>query len=483
MRIYSFFVLQAYTVRELVTFLLIFEIQRVRWLAVSLLLIAMSMSQRAYELPAYRCWKCPAPIKVTSHGMIKYMKCKNDECGLIAHPACAARGGCCQVPDYEEVNERAKKILPRVIHEHGVNSAAGKAELDASFIISSSATGLLPQLTPSYASVSTSYMGVSYSTTSTTVTTTCANTTTPSIVTTVSSLCSTHPIVMPSRLGNTPTNVSMSAPNCSEEVEAIFEGAGNIDNSMIADAIKAMARSATDTNMRIQNVEKDQRAFQGQTVEYFKRTATLEIQVKNLNDASSAQNRVARDARCIARAAELGYASDQIKVTGLPMAEIETVQRVIQGIVRICGVDVNLDVVTAVRPCVGPAVSDPCGPDEFFARESAQAQRRSIDAFVTLKYAELRDIIINKFKSSGPFKLSDVCPAVRSVTGVDAELRIFEVLSPAKYALFMDTRRRASEIGISKVWHSNGTIFARRSNDSKSIRVVRVGDLERIRQD
>lgn len=203
-RSFVFSILHAHSVRDLITFLYIFVIHRVCKIAVSLAPIG-NMSQKLYETPVHRCWKCPAPIKVTSHGSIKYMRCKNDECGLVAHPACAVKGGCCEVPDYEEVNERAKKITPG--HMLGPFAAAGKVGLDASFIISPSATGNFPNLAPPYASSSCANVGVSSSSTATTVTTTFAHTRTPAVVTTISSLCSTHPIVMPARLGNTPTKV------------------------------------------------------------------------------------------------------------------------------------------------------------------------------------------------------------------------------------------------------------------------------------
>lgn len=102
--------------------------------------------------------------------------------------------------------------------------------------------------------------------------------------------------------------------------------------------------------------------------------------------------------------------------------------------------------------------------------------------FVTFKYAELRNVFLKGFRDSDRIRVSDVDPSFRNSSN-DNDLKVYELFAPEKYSLFVDARSRARDIGVTKMWHTNGTIYARRDNVSKSIRVTRLADLDKLRRD
>lgn len=91
--------------------------------------------------------------------------------------------------------------------------------------------------------------------------------------------------------------------------------------------------------------------------------------------------------------------------------------------------------------------------------------------------------MLSCFRDSGPIRVVDLDSAAKDAPALDGVIKVYEVLSADRYALFLDARRRANDLGISRVWHSNGTVCARRDSESRSIRVTRVADLEHIRRD
>lgn len=91
--------------------------------------------------------------------------------------------------------------------------------------------------------------------------------------------------------------------------------------------------------------------------------------------------------------------------------------------------------------------------------------------------------MLRGFRDSAPVRLSDIDPSISVGSARLGDVRAYEVISHERYAFFIDVRKRAREVGISKVWHTGGTNFARSDNGSKLIRVSRVADLGRLRPD
>lgn len=56
-----------------------------------------------------RCWRCSALYKPKAQGLITIVHCKNEECGLYAHPTCVAKVKCCEVPDHEVIQVAEKR--------------------------------------------------------------------------------------------------------------------------------------------------------------------------------------------------------------------------------------------------------------------------------------------------------------------------------------------------------------------------------------
>ena len=60
-------------------------------------------------------------------------------------------------------------------------------------------------------------------------------------------------------------------------------------------------------------------------------------------------------------------------------------------------------------------------------------------------------------------------------------IEMYEVLTGPRQDFFTKMREEAKRLGIFKVWHRNGVIYARRSNNSSSIRVHEVADISSLR--
>lgn len=454
-------------------------------ISVSLALSDMDIIS-SLDAGAHCCW-CRAPFKPSAQGQVKVVKCNALLCGKVSHPGCANKGQCCNSPSLESVEVIERKKYPKkgsadvVRVAHGITStaAAGNADLDTSFVLSSSAAVFAGQRATTTQPIAC-IIGGATTTVYNTVTTTVANSVASLSTTTAPTSYMVSPIASTSTVVNPPSSPSLVRPACDQEVKAIFDNAKSIDVTVLADAILALSRSSADTNSRIVTIEKDQKTFHANTQTYFARTAALEKKVESLETSSVAQNRMARDALATSRAAERGYVSDQVKIVGLPQSDTQTVQRAVKAVLANFGVFIELDTVTAVRPCPLASQPDPSGPEEAV---SQALQPRSHDVFVTLKFAELRDILLRGFKDHAPVKLSDIDPSLRSSPGGDCIVKAFEVLAPDRYFLFIDVRRRARELGITKVWHSGGSMYARRQNGSRSIRVAKLDDLDRLRLD
>lgn len=176
----------------------------------------------------------------------------------------------------------------------------------------------------------------------------------------------------------------------------------------------------------------------------------LENRVAELKSASVAQNRAACDALSITRVAERRYASYQLKVSGLPQTDLTTVQRGFKSAAAKFGFSIDLDAVCAVRPCSASSTSshEPPGSDDLSQRTSSQAPASRHNIFVTFKYAGLRDIMLSRFRDSSLIRVIDLDPTVRDCPALDGVIKVFEVLSPERYASFLDVRRRAAELRI-----------------------------------
>lgn len=110
--------------------------------------------------------------------------------------------------------------------------------------------------------------------------------------------------------------------------------------------------------------------------------------------------------------------------------------------------------------------------------EVAAARRTRFDVFD----AELHDVVLEGFRDTGRVRLSDADPAFRNSPD-DNDLQVYELLTSDRYALFVNARTIARELGVVKVWHANGAIYVRRDNGSRSVRVTRLADLDKLRKD
>lgn len=304
----------------------------------------------------------------------------------------------------------------------------GKVALNTSFMLSASATSFETRsIVPQSPAFPAAVAGVYAPTFVTTLANTVFSCASPVYTTTSSS----QPIISQAVNLNTPNTSIVSRPSCSDRVNTILVDAAVIDNNVIADAIRAMANSIIDSSARISAMEKSPSSFTATASEYFKRTAALENRVDVLDRGNAAQIRASRDALASARAAERVYVSDQLRVVEMPRADLNVVQRAFKKIAAKFSISIPVDSVTAVRPCSVSTPADPSGPDELLSPAAAAQSRRNPDVFVTLKFAELRDLLLSNFKSNGSVRISDIDPTVRSMPECDGEIRIYEVLAPA----------------------------------------------------
>ena len=85
-------------------------------------------------------------------------------------------------------------------------------------------------------------------------------------------------------------------------------------------------------------------------------------------------------------------------------------------------------------------------------------------AFVTLAYAELREIFFRKAS-----EIRKMSPIDLGLPAYDFEgIQFFEVLVPGKHDLFIKMREEGLRLGIYKLCHCGGTIFARKTNSSSA---------------
>lgn len=164
---------------------------------------------------------------------------------------------------------------------------------------------------------------------------------------------------------NTSNALIESRPSCDDRVNTILDSAAVIDNNVIADAIKAMANSITDSSVEISAMEKAQSTFTATATRYFKKSAALESRVEVLDRGNAAQIRASRDALATARAAERGYVSDQLHVVGMPRADLNVVQHASKEIAAKFGIPVPTDSDTAVRPLRCPSLLTHLVPMRF----------------------------------------------------------------------------------------------------------------------
>ena len=96
--------------------------------------------------------------------------------------------------------------------------------------------------------------------------------------------------------------------------------------------------------------------------------------------------------------------------------------------------------------------------------------------FVTLAYAELREVFLSR-----PADIRSILAADLGYPDVDnMRIDVYEVLLSAKQNLFAKVRDEASRLGIYKVWHRGGTILARKTTGSSAVSIFEVGDLLRL---
>lgn len=149
---------------------------------------------------------------------------------------------------------------------------------------------------------------------------------------------------------NTPIIDVESSPSCSTRVNSILDSAAVIDNNVITNAIRAMASSITDINAKIAAMERTQSSFNATATDYFKRPGALENKVDSLDRGNVAQIRASHDALATARPAEREYINDQLRVVGMPRADLNVVQRAFKELAARLRISVPTDAVTAVRP-------------------------------------------------------------------------------------------------------------------------------------
>lgn len=182
------------------------------------------------------------------------------------------------------------------------------------------------------------------------------------------------------------------------------------------------------------SIEHNQTLFEATTTTYFERTVAVEESVIDIRRTDAPKLKTARDTLCTTKAAERGYVSDQLKVTGLPQCDLPTMQRAFKELSRMF--DFDMDPATSIRLCSPVRETDPSGPDEFLQREVAAATRTRFDVFVTFKYIKLRDVILKGNRNTGRVRLSDVDLAFRNSPDVGNDLRVYELLAPDRYASF-----------------------------------------------
>lgn len=59
-------------------------------------------------------------------------------------------------------------------------------------------------------------------------------------------------------------------------------------------------------------------------------------------------------------------------------------------------------------------------------------------------------------------------------------IEIYEVLTGPRQDLFTKIREEARRLGVLKVWHRNGTIYARKTSNSSTVRIHEVADVGRL---
>lgn len=201
-----------------------------------------------------------------------------------------------------------------------------------------------------------------------------------------------------------------------------------------------------------------------------------------LKESNRRLQRAVCDAQASARAAEQGVRCDQLAVIGLPVHDLPSVRDIFIAVAERIGVEISPDAILDAR-LVRPAGTQ--GPDGDGGRTRREAAGDSSNGnagsknkmFVTLQFAELRTIFLGKAREIRNLHGGDIgLPHLP-----DFRMEIFEVLVGAKHDLFVKIRQEAQRIGIYKVWHRNGIIFARKSSGSSAVRVYDVGDLAKLR--
>lgn len=419
------------------------------------------------------CFKCTAPFRASKQGISSFLKCKNPACARLMHPACSMKVSCCNDSSLEVVHlqtKRSRRMSASKVSQY----SSDKSSLDRSFSCVTRAAAPPEDCFESAMQDITMSMGVAFSDAAMDIT--------ESITGVGGDRADASSVV-----GKSISNRSIPAPHptVSDQVTPVASCAATVANFVgkisktdpmfvIAQALQAMAISNDSTNLKLDIIASDNRKLQTDSLKYFSKTDTLEKQVAELTAKDFQIERLARDASAAARAAEQGCSPNQLVVIGLPSADLRDVRDAFVAIGKRIGLDLDHETVVSVKSR-RPAVASKSNTDDLdsSAEEGLPTVEPSTELFVTLKYAELREIILRKTPVLNKLQVSELGIAC----AIDRRLMFFEVLSAHRHHEFVKLRKRAAELKIFKTYHRNGTFYIRRTQQSSAERVFDVDDL------
>lgn len=441
-----------------------------------------------------KCWLCTAPFKSNAQGYATFLQCKG--CGIRSHPACAARKNCCFSVENEEISfpisKPAKRGAPRV----ATVPAAGKRNLDMSFVFSSSPNLQVPALHINSPTSDHAVCGWAVSTSTTTMTTTASPIAPPTLIYTssTSSAGNSAPILS-TQVSSRPATPSCAddAAKISSSVNAVLDAIPESDPSfLIARAMRVLADSLAtsvgivgakvdrldvktdEISANTEQIARNHLEFQAETRGYFVKTSKIEATISGIEERNRELVRAVADARSETQAVRSGYEPDVIKLVGVPFDDPERVRRIVLALGPLIGYKISASAITSVN--FGPPMADPSGPDQLVADAVAGRTRRGRDVFVRLAYPQLRDIIVSDAAGRKGFLLRDLDPAFTD----DRLIHVYEMLTQDRYRTFRALSSEAKRLRIHGFWHSNGAFYARAKSDGPHKRVYDADDLRKL---
>lgn len=438
---------------------------------------------------------CKSPYMANSQGIVLLYRCISHGCNRMLHPACIGKHLCCENSqlqliyaihtidgNYRIGNSSDLKIMQIPVNEVSYSDNVGLDRSCCLPIESAAKTFRTILKSPSSAMGGACPFSIA---TSTNVSTTESAATssvyaappTPSTAETGTNVKSSMSYVFPA--SEIVSDSGISAGSRSASISNILDRVG-IENPIfpIAQALKI---TAVATEGKLNTIYDENRQMLANLKNCLEHTKALENEIASLRAKYCHMERAARDAQAAACAAEQGVVGNQIAVVGLPAIDLPTIRNVIAAIVRKLGYEVGPNIVTDANSMMSRG---PASPYKGACQQSTSEENNYGNAggqqlgkiFVSLAYPELRAIMLRRAGDIRRMSLADLgFPNL-----AEFRIKIFEVLTHIRHNLFSKIRAKAERMGLFKVWHRNGTIFARSKGTSAVVRIFHISDLDKL---